>query len=166
MSIAKTRKELKLLGVLLLGPIVPEWFKRQSDGGSVPLGWFGRFVFNERQWRAAAYIHDFWYYLIALLWDPEYEESDWVSARMKADFELKQNRKAVAKHRIIGWAWGRIIYRGLRVGGAGSVRSREELVVPPTPAAITEIEACIRDMHLQITQQAWDVMAKWRREVE
>lgn len=166
MSLAKTRQQLAMLGVFLLGPeIVPGWFIRQSDGGSLPLGWFGRFVFNEPQWRAAAYIHDFWYYIIALVWDPEEDKSDWVSSRMKADFELRQNRARVAKHRVIGWAWGRIIYRGLRAGGAGSVRAPSELVVPPSIAAVDEIEALIVEMGLPVTEQARDILAQWRLKI-
>lgn len=154
----RTRKQLEMLGVLLLGPIVALWFKLQSDGGSLPGGRFGKWVFNESQWRAAAFIHDYRYFLIALQWAPH--SAQWVGARMEADYELKENRKKCAVHKVIGWAWGRIIFRGVRVGGRGSILLPDELVVPPSIKAIEDVE---RDCQFPVTEQAAAQIAKWKR---
>lgn len=154
----KTRAQLAMLGVLLLGPIVALWFKRQSDGGSLPGGRVGKWLFIEEQWRAAAFIHDYWYFLIGLQWPAQ--SPQWVGARMEADYELKQNRKLCAKNKFIGWAYARIIFRGLRVGGRGSIKLPDELVVPPT---IKDIEDVERDCRFPITEQAEEQMVKWKR---
>ncbi len=154
----KTREQLAMLGVLLLGPIVALWFKLQSDGGSVPGGRVGRWLFKESQWRAAAYIHDYQYFLIALQWPAH--SSQWVGRRLTADVDLKQNRKLCAKNKFIGWAWGRVIFRGVRVGGRGSILLPDELVVPPTINAINDVE---RDCRFPVTEQAGEQIAKWKR---
>ena len=157
----KTRKELARLGIELLGPIVPDWFKFQSDGGSVPGGRVGRWLFKETQWRAAAFIHDFRYYLIALLLRSDLPA--WVGVRMEADFELQKNRKLCAKNRFIGWAYSRIIFRGVRISGANSIRLPAELVVPPTLKAIEEIERlCLEYYYARLTDQAKEQVRKWK----
>lgn len=170
MKAAITRAQWALLGILLLGPYVPYEFKRQSDGGSVPFGWLGRWAFNEKQWRAAAYIHDYWYWLIALMYtSPKVKGSDpagwsmWVAMRMRADFELKQNRRLCARNKALGWLGSRIIFRGVRVGGRGSMRLPSKLWAPPTLKVIEEIEQC---PELVMTKQARGQISKWRREVE
>ena len=170
----KTRKQLEMLGVLLLGPIVALWFKLQSDGASVPGGWLGRKLFITTQWTAAAFIHDYEYFLIGLQWpSPKMDRppdiafhiwqalrSKWVGARIEADRNLKENRKLCAKNKFIGWAYARIIFRGLRVGGRGSILLPDELVVPPDIKAINDVE---RDCQFPVTEQAAEQIAKWKR---
>lgn len=154
----KTRDELAAEGVLLDGPIVPEWFKLQSDGCSVPTR-LGRFFLRARQSRAGCYIHDFEYWLIALEWVAHSPE--WVGARMAADYRLKQNRKLVARNKAIGWIYSRLWFRGVRVGGRSAVRASYELAVPPTLGAVLEIETYLSR---PITTQARRQLEAWKRE--
>lgn len=169
MGLAKTRAQWAFLGILLLGPFVPWDFKRQSDGGSVPFGRLGKWAFNEKQWRAAAYIHDYWYWLIALMYaSPKDKDSDpagwslWVACRLRADFELKQNRRMCARNRIVGWLASRVIFRGVRLGGRASVRKPENLWMPPTLEALGEIIEC---PELVMTEQAEAQIVKWRERI-
>lgn len=157
----RTREQLEAEGVLLLGPIVTEAFKWQSDGGSVPLGRVGRWLFKERQWRAAAYIHDFRYYLIALQWPVR--SAQWVGARMEADYEFKQNRRLCAKNRFMAPFRALYCFRAVRIGGRMSIKLASELWAPPTWQAINEIEACCET---PLTEQAKQQIAKWRKQVD
>lgn len=160
----RTREQLEAEGVKLIGPIVPKDFKSQSDGGSVPLGRAGRWLFKEPQWRAAAYIHDFRYYLIALQWrgpSKDREPSvDWVGERMKADYEFKLNRRLCAKRKFLGAVRALYCFRAVRTGGRASMKEPSELWVPPTLKAIEEVQACCER---PLTQQAMKQIAEWIR---
>lgn len=161
----KTREELEAEGILLLGPLVPLWFRLQSDGGSVPGGWFGRWLLKEKQWRAAAFIHDFCYYIIALMYKPG--SSAWVTARFRADDELKRNRRKCAKNRFIGWMTGRLIFRGVRVGGAVAMRTVDEIAVPPIIKSVEEVEALCEEWTRRagLTEQAREQIVIWKRSI-
>lgn len=109
---------------------VPEWFRLQSDGGSVPGGWLGRWLANERQWREEAILHDFKYYLIALQYP--LRSVEFVGSRMAADYEFKKGVQAQAKNKAVGWLRARLCFRGVRIGGRAAMRKPAELAVPPT----------------------------------
>lgn len=153
----RTREQLAMLGIWLLGPIVPEWFKKQSDGGSVPFGRVGKWLFVESQWRAAAFIHDFRYWLIALQWT--HKSPAWVGARMEADFEFKKNRKKSAKRRWLAPFQAMYCFRAVRAGGRVSIHNSSEIAVPATLADVEEIEAMLEPA---VTALAAAQIVKWK----
>ena len=125
-----TREQLRRKGIRLAGPVVPEWFKELADGCSVPRGL--RWIMRARHGRASCYIHD-WRYYCAAIANPKGDIR--AQNRMLADYELKQNRAASMRWRPVGWVFGSLYFRGVRVGGAYTMRDRVELMdrVPPTP---------------------------------
>lgn len=151
----RNRKDIEADGVLLDGWIVPDWFKAQSDGGSIPTR-LGKWILREKDGRPAAYVHDFDYYLIPL----EYKKNspEWVGARQEADIRLKQNLALIVSRkrwyaRFIARQW----YRGVRIGGKHTVRTVAELAIPPTAQEAVELYAFVR------TQQAVSVISNWIR---
>ena len=168
----KTREQLRAEGIELHGPIVPTWFKDQSDGCSVepfrPKNIFlrrlaiipnraFRIVLRAEQARAACYIHDFRYYINAI--QNVGHSPDWVGSRMRGDYELKQNRALVGRNKFFGWAYSRMYYRAVRVGGKYAMKLAPKLVIPPT---LDDIQALVRDhLHKPLTPQAEATIEKW-----
>jgi hypothetical protein len=132
------RKELARKGILLFGPVAPKWFTLQSDGCSVPTR-IGKFFLKATQSRAACFIHDFEYYLLAIQW--ERVSAEWKGARMGADWNLKRNRALVAKNKVFGWIYSRLYFRGVRVGGKHTVREPRDLAMPPTLGALKKLKS-------------------------
>lgn len=156
---AKTREQLIALGIFLLGWLVPEWFKKQSDGPSIRTR-FLRFILGARKGYPPAYIHDYDYYLRDIQWEPGTPK--WIGARMEADARLKDNRETVAlKHPWIGKIQGNIWFRGVRAGGAsgGAVKALDELVVPPSLEDIAVVES---HLNVPITKRARKLLKSWR----
>lgn len=154
----KTRQQLRAEGIELHGPIVPGWFKAQSDGCSVPTR-IAQFFLKAEQTRAACYIHDFEYYLFSI----QYHDSDprWQDRRWAADNHLRRNRALVAHNRFIGWIYSRLYFRGVRIGGKYAMKLAPNLFVPPT---VDHIQALAKD-HLRkpLTPQAEATIEKWTR---
>ena len=160
----KTREQLATEGKLLRGPIVPEFFKLQSDGCSIPLGRLGRFLLRAGQARPACYIHDYRYYLIATLWVTGALE--WVNARWSADYELKLNRKLVAKYLFFGRIYAMLYFRPVRIGGRFTMKTPSELAVPPTPPAIDAVKRDLLAMENPLTKRAEAILDYWRKIIE
>lgn len=162
----RTREQLALEGRLLIGPLVPKWFKLQSDGCSVPLGKVGKWALKADQARPACIIHDLRYYEIAIQYDPEgtdAEKASWKLARMKADYELKQNRRLVAKVRFFGRLYAIKYFRAVRAFGASCVKTIPELPIPPTILALEALEALFDD---KLTKRAENIFHIWRLAIE
>lgn len=153
----KSRTQLRAEGVELHGPIVPDWFKKQSDGCSVPTR-IGRLFLKAEQARAACYIHDFGYYLTALQYHEGSAKHE--GARMAADYNLKRNRKLVARTRMFGWIYSRMYFRAVRIGGKYAMKGPEELAVPPT---VADVEALGRYLNKPFTPLAVRTIYKWIR---
>lgn len=164
-SAAKTRHVLEMQGILLRGPLVPEWFKLQSDGCSVPTG-FLRKVLKSSQTRAACYIHDFEYYLINICYQPNTLESR--NARQMADVSLRWNRTRIGRNWLSGQVFGRWYYRGVRLGGKRALNKKHgTLVTPPSMKSVDEIrEHCIELCDGALTKTAKKRLAKWQNELE
>ena len=141
----KTREQLEREGVLLLGPIVPEWFKAIADGCSVPRGI--RWIMRAEQGRAACYIHDWRYYCAGIA--NEKGSGERAANRIMADYELKQNRAASMRSRAVGWIYGALYFRGVRAGGAYAMRDRIELMerIPPNRADAILLLSHIQDYY-------------------
>ena len=116
----------------------------------------GKFFLKANQARAACYIHDFEYYLIALQWKPNAIE--WKVVRFQADYHLKRNRKAVARWWLAGRIYARLYFRFVRLSGRFAMRTTPHLFMPPTPEALEEIKGYLR---LPITRLARDTLARW-----
>ncbi len=157
----KTREELSYSGTLLLGHLVPPWFKKQSDGCSTPGGKLGGWLLKTEQARAACYIHDFDYYLNAIQWVPK--TPTWIGDRLQADYRLRINRKLVAKKKLIGWVYSRAYFRAVRLGGRYAMKRPGELVIPPSIGDIDELE---QFLHKPLTRQARTLLNVWRRKRE
>lgn len=164
MKKAKTREQLEAEGILLYGPLVPEFFKLQSDGCSIPLGRVGRFLMRAKQARPACYIHDYRYYLMAILWATGAIE--WVNARFSADYELKLNRKLVAKYRFFGKIYAAIYFRPVRTGGRLTIKKPSDLFVPPTIVALEAVEKDLLTMEDPLTERAEALLKYWRKIIE
>lgn len=160
----KTRKQLEEDGILLHGPIVPEFFKLQSDGCSIHLGPIGRFLLRAKQARPACYIHDYRYYLIAILWANG--AIAWVNARFGADYELKRNRKLVAKYLFFGRIYAMIYFRPVRIGGRFTFKSPSDLAVPPTVVALESVKKDLLKMENPLTERAEAIIEYWRKVIE
>lgn len=157
----KTRRQLEAEGKLLHGPIVPEFFKLQSDGCSVPLGRVGRFLMRADQARPACDIHDYRYYEIAILWATGAIE--WVNARFAADYELKVNRKLVAKRLFFGRIYAAIYFRPVRIGGRLSIKKPSELAIPPTVVALEAVKKDLLGMENPLTERAEALLEYWSK---
>lgn len=155
----KTRDQLALEGRLLVGPLVPGWFKKQSDGCSVPLGRIGRWALKADQAKPTCSIHDFRYYEVGIQWDKKEDESKWKIGRMNADYELKQNRRLVAKRRLFGRLYAMSYFRAVRLFGSQSIKTIPELVMPPTIEAINELEVLFDD---PLTERAKRIFEMWK----
>lgn len=156
----KSRRERKAKKVELHGKEPPPWFKKQSDGCSVSSRTM-RFLLRARHARDICYRHDFAYYRIALQWPPG--SGEWVGDRMMADFRLKENLKLIAHNRLRGWIYSRLYFRGTRIGGRYAMKPLDELVMPPTPEALEQLE---QYLHTPITEQARGKLAQWRSQLE
>lgn len=172
----KTRKELKAGSVKLYGKEPPSWFKKQSDGCSVePFktkravlkqiaaipNAMARFLLRADEAREACYRHDFGYYVTELQWPRDSDE--WVGDRMKADNRLRRNRVLVARNRFVGWIYSRLYFRAVRLRGRASMKPLSELVMPPTPEALEQLERYLR---IPVTGQARDKLAAWKVQLE
>jgi len=146
-----TREELRRHGIELHGPIVPRWFKKISDGCSVPYGL--RLLLKAKQGRASCYIHDFRFFGLTLAYPPGSPMRN--SWRMHADFELKQNRALSMKWEWLGRLYGSIYFRGVRIGGRKALKSRSELV-KMTPRNIDEL--CELHHHITTTYSEYDTV--------
>ena len=158
----KTRKQLEKRG--LYGLNVPRFFSLQSDGCSVPLGRAGKFLMRAGQAREACEKHDYRYYLIAVLWaDGAIEQ---VSARFAADYELKRNRKLVAKYLFFGRIYAAIYFRSVRIGGKFTIKKPADLAVPPTIIALEAVRKDLLTMENPLTERAGAIVEYWRRAIE
>lgn len=155
----KTREQLKAKGVLLAGPIVPDWFKAQSDGCSVPTR-IGRVFLKAKQSRAACYIHDFEYYVAAIDFPDGFGRD---VARFQADLRLRGNRKLVARTRFFGWIYGRLYYRAVRLGGARAMKTEDRLAIPPTLKDCEDIKTHLRR---ELTNHAGGIIRGWERQYD
>lgn len=150
----------------MIGPLVPRWFKLQSDGCSVPLGKLGRWALKADQAKPACIIHDFRYYEIAIQYDFEgsrSEKAKWKTKRMQADYELKQNRRLVAKVRFFGRIYAIKYFRAVRAFGAKCIKTIPELQIPPTIKALEELEGLFDD---KLTTRAENIFHIWRLAIE
>lgn len=145
MIIPQTRQQLERSGVRLSGPQVPEWFREIADGCSVPRGL--RWLMRASHGRAACYIHDYRYYCAAIANGTGSQIR--AKNRIMADYELKQNRAASMRWRSVGWVFGSLYFRGVRVGGAYAMRDRLELMdrVPPTRDDLEKLFQHIREWY-------------------
>ena len=157
----KTREELSYSKTLLLGHLVPHWFKNQSDGCSAPGGRLGKWLLKTEQARAACYIHDFDYYLLAVEWKPK--TPGWTGDRMQADYRLRINRRLVAKRKLFGRIYGLAYFRAVRLGGRYAMKRPGELVIPPSIEAIDDLE---QFLHRPLTKQARVLLNIWRSKRE
>lgn len=153
----KTRDELALEGRELVGPLVPDWFKEQSDGCSVPLGRIGRWALKADQAKPACIIHDFRYYEVGIQYIAGGEK--WKIKRMQADFELKMNRRLVAKRRFFGRLYAMNYFRAVRLFGSQSIKTIPELVMPPTIEDIDALEVLFDD---PLTERAKEIFQMWK----
>lgn len=157
----KSKELLSLNNTLLLGWVVPPWFKKQSDGCSTPGGRVGRWALRTEQAKAACHIHDFDYYLNAIQWIPK--TPGWVGDRLQADYRLRINRKLVAKNKMLGWIYSRAYFRSVRLGGRYAMKRTGELVIPPSIQDIDDLE---QFLDKPLTKQARVLLNVWRRKRE
>lgn len=165
----KTKEQLFAEGTLLRGNIVPDWFKARSDGCSVEpfkgkVGAIGRFInylarlcLQADQAKAACFIHDFHYYLVAVQW-PRYSP-EWKGARLEADAYLKENRRRVARNPLFGLIYSLLYFRAVRVAGRWFVKPLTELAVPPTKEDIAYVESLL---DFPLTKQAISALEHWK----
>ena len=153
-------KRRKTKKAKLHGKEPPPWFKNQSDGCSVPT-YTMRFLLRARHARDICYRHDFAYYRIALQWPSESGECK--GERLTADINLKKNLKLIAHNRFMGWIYSRLYFRGTRIGGRYAMKDLSELVMPPTPEALEQLE---QYLHVPMTEQARDKIAEWKKQFE
>lgn len=153
----KTRSQLAKEGVLLEGPIVPDWFKWQSDGCSTPGGKLGGWLLKREETESACYIHDFGYYLTAIQW-PSHSPA-WMGDRLEADAYLKVNRRKLGKNKLIGWIYSRIYFRGTRIGGRWAMKNplEDELAVPPTREAREQLKLYLHEPLSPLAEQQFDL---------
>lgn len=121
----KSRVELAQEGILLIGPVVPGWFKAFSDGCSVPKGL--RWLMRAKYGCAACRIHDYRYHMIVCAY-PSHATPQREAQRILADYELKHNRATTMRSRALGWLFGKLYYRGVRIGGTASFKTNDEAV--------------------------------------
>lgn len=152
----RTRVELEKAGILLKGPIVTDWFKKQSDGCSIPGGRLGKYLLKAEQARPACFIHDFMYYLTALQY--KHKTPAWVGSRMEADYQLKKNRRLISRHGLMGRVYAFIYFRGVRGGGYCSMKNPKYLAVPPSLEARKELR---RYLEIPITKLADTKFKEW-----
>jgi len=132
------RDELKDAGHLLSGPIVPDWFKLLCDGCSVPTGILKYLTMSE-QCVAACRIHDWRYYCIAISYKPGNPlREQW---RILADYELRLNIRQSFNRPMLGRLFGRIYYRGVRLGGSYALRDENEILerIPQSLGNLAEL---------------------------
>lgn len=132
-------KKLKSMGILLMGLVVPEWFKVICDGCSIPKGfrWLGR----ARHSIAICRIHDFWYYIIPFSLSPDNEFREMY--KMTADFEFKLNRRKISKYRIIGRLYAVAYFWGVRIGGNGALNKSVDMLVVMGPRTHEDLDELI-----------------------
>ena len=160
----KTRSELRALGTLLFGFIVPGWFKPLCDGCSVPTCVL-RWLLGAGEARAACVIHDFMYYLAALRHAPG--SCEWECERAVADLVLKHNIRGMAKGRIAAAVFSRLYYAGVHWFGGGAMWKRgRTLPMPPTLGALRMLRAeFLKDMTPRASEiyEAWEMILDRRR---
>jgi len=162
----KDRKQLALAGILLHGPVVPEFIKFASDGCSIPTG-FMRKVLNADQTRAACRIHDYSYYLINTCY--KLGSKSHRAERQIADTQLKWNRVLLGKNWITGQVFGRLYYTGVRLGGARAMRKKHgRLICPPSLAALDLVrQACVeRCKPNPLTPHAKKTLKGWEEKIK
>lgn len=155
-----TRGEWAAKGTLFVGPPVPPWFKLQSDACSLPLGKFGHFILRGRRSRPVCYIHDFECFIA----DIQYERHtrSWRNERLAADFDLKINRRLLARFWFVGQIYSRIYYRGVRLGSY-SRTSNQKIIGPPTNKAIDDM---IDLMTRPLSSKALAHVQDWRNAID
>lgn len=119
----KTRAELRDEGILLEGPIVPEWFKALSDGCSIP-GRFTRWLLRAKMTRSVCLIHDLRYMMIDVMFEDATREK--ILARSLADRELQSNRRRLFRVPLLSRLFARAYYSGVHIGGVRPLRSAAE----------------------------------------
>ena len=163
---SKTREELAVAGILLAGPLVPEFFKFASDGCSVPTGFLRRFL-NADQTRSSCVVHDFEFYITGicfLLGSKSHKHS-----RQMADINLRWNRTKIGKNWITGQVFGRLYYTGVRLGGARAMRKKHgRLICPPSLAALDLVrQACVeRCKPNPLTPHAKKTLKGWEEKIK
>jgi len=118
----KTREQLEKEGILLWGPVIPEWFKPISDGCSVPKGL--KWIMRARQGVAACRIHDYAYFCISFAYPPGHYRRE--ELRIASDYMLKVNR-AKSLPRILSRLYGALYFRGVRIGGSKTLKNKARL---------------------------------------
>lgn len=143
---SKTRKELAAQGRLLIGPVVPDWFKKICDGCSVP-GWFLKKLLRADDYVASCRIHDWRFYLIAIAYIPGTPLSN--RERAAADMELRINIRSTFINPLRAVFAPRVYYRGVRIGGRRSLREDGEIIArcPRTLEDLTHLTAEIERLY-------------------
>ena len=166
---SKTREELRLAGVELNGPIVPEHFKWKvfSDACSIKGSWF-RKVLNADQTKAACFIHDYEYFLTNICYTPGSKK--YRASRHEADVHLRWNRTLIGKGFIRGQVFGRIYYRGVRFpifGGARAMRRKHgKLVAPPSMQSLNWVRKdCLSLCNGRLTAPAVRQLQQWHDKI-
>ena len=148
---SNTRENLASRGVLLAGPVVPNWFKLQSDGCSIPSRFMSKFL-DALQTRAACYIHDYEYYLVNCCCAQD--SVDRKHYRKSADVNLQFNRVRIGRGSTkVGKWWkgqvfGRWYYRGVRIGGKRALNKKVYTI--PVPPSVKEIKRVEKDILLML----------------
>jgi len=134
-----TYLKLKSMGILLMGLVVPEWFKVICDGCSIPKGfrWLGR----ARHSIAICRIHDFWYYIIPFCLPPDSEFREMY--KMTADFEFKLNRRKISRYKLIGRMYAVAYFWGVRIGGNQALNKSVDMLVVMGPRTHEDLDELI-----------------------
>lgn len=154
---SRTRDEFQRAGVLLEGKVVPEWFRGQCDGCSVPWWWL-RWLMNAELARPVCVIHDYEYYLASLSFEPG--QAEWAGARAAADFRLRKNRAQIARNRVVGWFYSRSYWIAVRFWGRAALWKRgRALPTPPNLDALraVEVDLGILTERSRLIVEAWTV---------
>lgn len=177
-DMGKTRQQLAILGVLLFGPIVGEWFKWQSDGISIR-GRIARWALDADQATAAGYIHDFRYYVINITCKPHSLERK--HYRQMADTELRWNvtrigkgwtedgMPVIGKGRLKGQLFGRMYGRAVRLRGHKALNAKILTIpMPPNIKALERVEEECKDLWEPnpIPKYGLKQLKTWKKQLE
>jgi hypothetical protein len=134
----RTRAQLYRDGVLLLGPIVPEWFKERCDNCSAPNKLKGKFMVS--QLTSACRIHDLRFTMIPYVFEKGSLRRE---ARRHADSEFLENCRVIVgargAYRVRGFFLTRTVYATVRMFGRWAMKE-PNVTGPRMPKTTAELE--------------------------
>lgn len=143
-----------MVSKILHGPMVPEWFKKVSDGCSTPR--FLDFALRPEEHKVMCYVHDKEYYDIEVQFVPR--TKDYKKARRRADHNLRKNMKECCLSKIY--------FVGVYLFGWVPLRRRWRKKVPlhrpPNRFAVGDLKKTLQH---PLTLMAKETLHTWRIEM-